>query len=189
MSYLIFDTETSGFPSKGLPREHPAQARICQLAFVYLDENFKCLESYSTLIKPDGWKISSGAQAAHGISLEDCHREGVPIKEAISIIDHMLRFNASKVVAHNIGFDRQLIDIESDLIYNWFSEKHICTMELMTPICKLPSKRMTYKWPKLQEAYKYCFGEEFKDAHDALADCVATAKVFKWLVEHRHVTV
>ena len=99
---------------------------------------------------------------------------------------------AELVVAHNIKFDSQLIDIEnqqSDFKVDWRQRKFICTMELMTPICKLPSQRQTYKWPKLQEAYNYCFKEDFKGAHDALSDVRATARVLRWLVDNRHVSL
>ena len=187
--YLIFDTETTGFPSKGLDRSNPKQARICQLAWILLDKNFKCLEQYCELIRPDGWTISSGAFAAHGIAHEECVAKGVDIFEAMQIFEHVLLFNSTHKIAHNLKFDAQLIDIEANNEYGWEYMNPICTMELMTPVCKLPSKRMTYKWPKLQEAYQYCFNESFEGAHNALADCIATARVFRWLVEHRHVTV
>lgn len=187
--FLVFDTETTGFPSKGLPRNHPAQARVCQLAWVFLDSNFKCLESYSTLIKPDGWKISSGASMAHGITLEQCEEFGKPIKEVMDIFEPMLQYNQKKVIGHNILFDAKLIDVESDFVYNWNSRNTICTMELMTPICKLPSKKMQYKWPKLQEAYFHCFKEEFKGAHNTLQDVIATARVFKWLCQNNYIIV
>jgi len=62
-------------------------------------------------------------------------------------------------------------------------------MQLMTPICKLPSQRQTFKWPKLQEAYNFCFKEDFKGAHDALSDVRATARVLRWLVDNRHVSL
>jgi hypothetical protein len=60
-------------------------------------------------------------------------------------------------------------------------------MNAKTSICKLEQKngKAGYKWPKLREAYFHCFGEELKDAHDALVDVRATARVLKWLGENR----
>lgn len=198
MSYLIFDTETTGFPSKELPSSHPAQARIIQIAWLVLDEQFKEVSCFKYLVKSEGkWTISQGAQAAHGISQQDCDKYG----EQISLIMPLFYaafMNAKKVVAHNIRFDSQLIDIElnnHDTLkgegLNWNGPSCVCTMNAMTPICKLPSKsgRAGYKWPKLMEAYEYCFKESFKGAHDALADVRATARVLKWLVDNRHVTL
>jgi len=188
--YLILDTETSGFPSKGLPKENPKQARIVQLAWIILDKHFKEVSCFKSLIRSNGkWTISSGAQQAHGISQQECDNYGLPIENVMASLESALVL-CQKVVAHNLKFDSQLIDIERvKFESDWKADRYVCTMQLMTPICKLPSQRMTYKWPKLQEAYLYCFNEEFKGAHDALNDVRATGRVFRWLVERGHVTV
>ena len=190
--FLIFDTETTGFPTKGLERDNPAQARIIQLGYVILDEYFKEISAFKTLIAlPDGKRIADGARNAHGISEEQCNKYGVPVSAVMPLFNNVLN-KATKIIAHNLRFDSQLIDIENQahsFQVDWSSPKCICTMELMTPICKLPSSRPTYKWPKLIEAYQYCFKEDFKGAHDALGDVRATSRVFKWLVDNRHVMV
>lgn len=140
---------------------------------------------------PTGKTIASGAQAAHGISTEECNKYGEFIENIMPLFNsHLLR--AELVVAHNINFDSQLINIENEgneITIDWSHRKFLCTMQLMTPICKLPSQRQTYKWPKLQEAYQYCFKEDFKGAHDALADVRATARVLRWLFDNRHVSL
>lgn len=195
MSYLIFDTETTGFPRKDLPANHPEQARVIQLAALLLDEQFKERACFHTLIKPDGWTISPGAQAVHGISNEDCELYGIPIKFALKSFLSLER-QSSCNVAHNLKFDNNMLNLEYaaeendsfNEVLNHYPKliKRIadfCTMEATTDICKLPSKRGGYKWPKLKEAYLHCFGEELQDAHDALADCRACAKIFRWLKE------
>jgi hypothetical protein len=60
----------------------------------------------------------------------------------------------------------------------------LCTMLTLTPICKIPKKdgRVGNKWPKLQEAYQYIFGEQFPNAHNAMVDIEATRRVFNWCV-------
>jgi hypothetical protein len=35
-----------------------------------------------------------------------------------------------------------------------------------------------YKWPRLSEAYKFFFGRDFEDAHDAAVDSKACAEVY-----------
>jgi hypothetical protein len=51
-------------------------------------------------------------------------------------------------------------------------------MLAMTKKCNLPGRFGKPKWPKLQEAYKWCFNKEFDKAHDAMADIRACKEVF-----------
>lgn len=196
--YLIFDTETTGFPIKGLSAEHPKQARVLQLAAIQLNENFDEVHSLYTLIKlPVGKVIDEGAFKAHGKTWEMCNDNGRQVEHVMgefSIMQHLSPYH----IAHNIKFDKGLIKIEMDRIGSGYTEtnipKEICTMELMTPICKLPHLKRnsfgtSYKWPKLKEAYKFIFGEEPVDQHDALGDVRATAKIFRWLVDNKHIKI
>jgi DNA polymerase III epsilon subunit-like protein len=193
MSYLIFDTETTGFPVKDIPPDHPKQAHILQLACLKLDEQFNEVGSFYTLIKPIHWQeISPGALEAHGISRDMCQCHGLHPKLALDVFFSMFS-DVKYTVAHNIKFDRQMVEID-----NWCNHqsvsvvpwpKHICTMECTTGICMLPSKfpGAKYKWPKLCEAYEFLFKQPMDGAHDALADVKATAKVLRWLVENKKV--
>lgn len=187
---LVFDTETSNLPQNNIPLDHPAQARIVQFGCLMLDENFKERASFCSLIKPDGWQIQPGAQSVHGISQEECIRYGLPIEQVFDMFFSLYHLCDIKV-AHNKRFDGQLINIECSLLskFEIDTDEHYCTMQLMTPICQLPSKRGGYKWPKLAEAYKHCTGHEMVNAHGALADCRATAEIFKWLCSNKHVSI
>lgn len=190
MSCLIFDTETSGMPSRDLPASHPKQARILQLACLHLDDEFKEIAHFCHLIIPStDFEIHPKALAAHGITKEMCINKGVTITCALETFK---RYSlASKaLIGFNIQFDLKMLDIEYQLInqngYLKPDQENFCVMEAMTPICKLPSKWKgnKYKWPKLQEAYVHCFGKEFDKAHDALADVRATAEVYQWYLKH-----
>lgn len=190
MNFLIFDTETSGFPRKDLSANHPDQSRIVQLAWLLLDQEFNELESYNQLFKlSKETKIHPGAQAAHGKSWEDCDARGVEPRQGVEKF-LQLTTKTDLLIAHNFAFDVQLIEIERVVhdLGHLFCTPSYCTMEAMTPICRLPAryKGTSYKWPKLQEAYSYCFNKKFDGAHDALADVRATAQVFKWLVDNGH---
>ena len=194
LMYFIYDTETTGFPLAGVSHNNPNQARIVQLAWLVLDEHLDEVACFSSLVKPVGsFKINPGAQAAHGISNDMCVRYGLPAKEVMDLL-HSARKQCKSDIAHNIKFDRQLLDIEDKHAYGYpvysiSTLKEVCTMELMTPICKLPptGNRSGYKWPKLTEAYKYVTGQELKGAHDALADVRGCVEVLRWLVANRHV--
>lgn len=196
--FLIFDTETTTFPSKYLASTHPDQARIVQLACLLLDEKFNEVECYNKLFKLDkSVIISDGAYRQHKKSWDMCNQDGILPIVAMEKFQS-LSLQAKLKVGHNTQFDRQLIDIEDEIltgatsIYKaWKPEEVVCTMTLMTPLCKLPHARRnafnsSWKWPKLQEAHKFAFGEEFESAHDALADVRATARLFKWLIDNKH---
>lgn len=195
--YLIFDTESTTFPNPNLHSTSAGQAHVVQLAAILFDKDFNELANLNSLIKSDGWKISSGAQAVHGISVEQCNAEGRLMDEVMEELFTM-RDAAQYRIAHNIQFDDKMMDIEwdcyiarnPDKMYRVFQEQTpICTMDLTTDICKLPfATKKTfgkkYKWPKLQEAYKHFFNEDIVGAHDALNDVRACARIFRYLKEH-----
>lgn len=197
MTTLLFDTETSGLFNAKLAYDDPAQGRMLQLGCVLLDEQFKEIASFCSLIKPDGWSyISPEATNRHGKTLELCNELGIPCKVAMSVFDEFLQ-KADLRVGHAVEFDCNIVDVERTFLgathfENWKTPETICTMKLMTPICQLKHTRYnngTFKWPKLQEAHKFIFGNEFDNAHDALADVHATAKIFRWLVMNGYIQV
>lgn len=193
--YLILDTETSGLPLFNAPANDPNQAHIVQLACILLDESFEEKACFNALIKPQLFHtIHPKAQEAHGISIEDCHKYGMPIKDALSVFIGMF-YKATTRVAHNIKFDRQLYEIDHKLAFDahpiaYEQASLFCTMNATTPICKLPKKNNwgagSYKWPRLEEAYLHIFNEPMINAHDALADVRACARIFKWLMSNEH---
>ena len=179
--YLFFDTETTG-----VPRDYKAPAsntnnwpRLVQLGWILSDENGMTISSGCEIVKPDGFVIPADAARVHGITTQKATREGKTLRE---VIDSFLKdARQSKiVVGHNISFDQHIVGAElfrlgiTDSISN---AKSICTMEIGTGFCKIPSYN-GYKWPKLQELYRKLFGTNFEDAHDAMADIKATKKCF-----------
>ena len=192
MTTLVFDTETTGFYNPKIPLDDASQGRIVQLAMVLLNDDFKVINSFYSLIKPKGFfSIGPSAQAAHGISIEMCEAYGMPIECALDIFYSMYSCADAKV-AHNLKFDSQMLDTEFALVnfesnIKWLDLGHFCTMREMTSICCLPGGKFgqAYKWPKLQEAYKFLFNKDFQSAHDALNDVMATSQVFKWLVDNQ----
>lgn len=196
MKTLIFDTETSGFLDPKLTPDDPKQGRIIQLACVLLDEEFKPVNSFYSLINPKGLvSINPGAQAVHGITMEKLDQFGVSTACALEVFNQMY-YAADVRVAHNIKFDSGMIDLEEILLYGkpsypWGEFTNICTMREFTPICKLPGGRFgnAFKWPKLQEAHKHCFGAEFEDSHDAMVDVMATSRIFKWAIDNGSIVI
>ena len=59
-----------------------------------------------------------------------------------------------------------------------------CPMLLSTSICKLPGKRGGYKWPKVEEAYRFFFGktdyvEQHRGADDAMHEAEIVYELYK----------
>lgn len=184
---LFFDTETTGKADFRAEPNAPHQPRIVQLAAILTDHTGLESQSINLVIKPEGWEIPKEASDIHGITTQFATQIGVPIRYALKVFRCF--WNASELaVAHNSDFDLLMLDCEffrhAGGRVSWGDPKDtFCTMKNMTPICQLPGNYGKYKWPKLQEAHRHCFGVEFDGAHDALADVRACAKVYFWLCE------
>jgi DNA polymerase-3 subunit epsilon len=173
-TFLFIDTETTGF-KKGGSLIQQGQARVCQVAMILTDNNGRTMSEFCTLIKPDGWTISSGAMAVHGITDQDCIKFGIDQKKMVEIAkDYFSRSN--QIVAHNEAFDKAMIEVEhayygdqSPILHpnSWF-----CTMKSNIHI-------FGGKWPKLDQALQhYCNKSLGNTAHDALADARACRDIF-----------
>lgn len=177
--YLFDDCETNGFPNKNLPPEHEQQSRIVQLAALLTDEVGNTLAEMNVLIQPCGWTISPKLVLIHGITTEMCREKGVPL--AVALGQYIALKARCKVnIGHNKSFDDGMLEISyaQACVQPSVPTEIFCTMLSLTEHCKLPGRYGNYKWPKLQEAYKWAFGKEFEDAHDAMADLTATKDLF-----------
>ena len=187
MTYLFFDTETTGLPDFRLPPSWEGQPRICQLGAILTDKEGKVKAELNMLVRPDGWTIPQQASDVHGITQEDASKYGLSIRGVLGIFNRLIA-KAELVVAHNIKFDRLMVLREA--IACEFSERDFafegsCTMEQSADVVKIPpTARMQacgmkgYKNPNLQEAYHHFFGQNFIGAHDAMADVRACRDVF-----------
>lgn len=184
MGILFFDTETTGVYNFQLPPSDPSQPHLVQLGAVLHDENRNLRASLNLIIRPDGWGIPAEASAIHGITTEHAWEYGVPLLVALQAFDALL-FQANCIVAHNISFDEPVMatQLYREGLPNYMTgKKSFCTMKASTDICKIPGPR-GYKWPKLQEAHQFFTGEGFDNAHDAMADVLACARVYYHLVD------
>lgn len=193
--YLVFDTETTNLPQPNYHPNSPLFARVLQIGCLLLDEKFEEVSSFSSLIKlPEHTEISASAYLKHNIDKEKCQKYGLDIDKALIVLQEFFE-KAEIHVAHNIAFDFRMLKMEFSFAFHdndLTLSRPFCTMLSMTPICKLPNiKRPNtgYKWPKLQEAYEYCYKTTFDKAHDALADCKACGKVLKWLSDNKFLVV
>lgn len=178
---FVFDTETTG-----LPKNYNAPVtdldnwpRVIMLAYNIYTESQTIVKSFSSLVKPDGWEVpDTDFHKKHGYSTEKCKKHGKSMVELLTEFIKDLSL-CHTVVAHNLGYDRNVIGAEM-LRYGFKVEAKpvfVDTMILGTNICKLPGK-YGYKYPSLTELHEHFFGEGVKGAHDALSDVEACAKCF-----------
>ncbi len=186
MRNLFFDTETVGLPQNY--RAHYSKIdnwpQIVQLSWLIADENGKVLSESDFVIKVD-FEIPPAASRIHGITNEIADEKGVPISEVLGKFLKDLK-KSDRLVCHNVGFDLPVI--QSELFRNGFEHEialpNFCTMQSSANYCRLPGNR-GYKWPKLEELYKICFGKKIINAHNARADVKATYEIFYHLKNER----
>lgn len=169
-------------------------------AFLLMDlDTRKEIETYYTLVFPDGWEITAENAAIHGITHEMASMYGVPEADVVEKFKTMQDASVLRV-AHNQDFDTLLLRMGM-LRYGMTRQDadercyrpNACTMQMATPVLNLPpTERMlergvhSPKTASLQECVKFFFNEEHEGAHDALADARACARVYFRLLEILH---
>lgn len=189
--YLIIDVETSGLPiTKGFDKWHSPElheyydtARLVQIAWKVLDEQYNEKWSENYIVKRDNFSIKN--HQFHGITDEISDEKGISLDSIFEKLFASL-LECEYIIAHNIGFDENVIlnhtfrINDQHLRKRWMSMKRLCTMKLTQDILKLPKKYSYtgYKYPSLKELYYYYFKDSFDGAHDAMNDVNACAKCF-----------
>jgi len=189
MITLVYDTETTGVPPKG-PMQLETMPYVIQLAAI-LYEDQRPVAHMSTFIRlPDGVRIPEEKFfLENGLTNERVAKFGGEIHR---VLDQFFELEAmaDRIVAHNAAFDNKLMDAmlrraqEPALLACWREADKRCTMLSLVDVLKIPGKwRGSYKWPRLDEAYKRLVDVGgFEGAHDALVDVQACAEVL-WKIE------
>jgi len=180
--YLFFDVETTGLPkySKAPVTDLRSWPRAVQIAWARYDARDRHLVTKSFIVKPEGFSIPREAERIHGISTAKALAHGRPLNAVLKALSAAFE-EAEVVVAHNLGFDENVIGAEflrQGLKIPFLDKKRLCTMIESTDYCRLPGRYGSYKWPTLPELHSTLFGEDFQGNHDAEADVTACAKCF-----------
>lgn len=173
MIIAIFDTETTGLPL------HPSapiekQPHIIEFGVLLIDSerNGQEVGSMNILIKPPV-PITAEITKITGITNADV-ADAQPFKAHLDDIRQTF-FRADVVVAHNLPFDRSLLQFELQRLgldmpaVSW-PLKEVCTATLYAP-----------EWgrqPKLIELYQSIIGKPLQQTHRATDDCRALAECF-----------
>ncbi len=165
LAYATFDCETTG--------TNPAADEIVAVAVVRLGADGSETLRYSSHVRPAG-PIPADATAVHGISDEDV--AGAPsFGEVAGVLVRML--TGAVFTAHNVEFDLPMLQrafAEVGIRYHPFSTA--CTLDAFRVLePEAPEHRL--------ESLCARHGIVLDDAHDALADALATAGLLRVLLE------
>ena len=180
---IVMDVETNGLikqrgvtPTKNNLDLFP---NIVQFSWGLFTETGECKTMKDFIIKPDGWSMN-GKDMFHGITLERAYEEGVDIKTVLNEYKNDIENNCSKLVCHNLNFDKNVVlseCIRHDININDIDE--YCTMVNSITYCKLtPMVRGEYKWPSLAQLYRKCCNAEIENSHNSYYDVVNTATCY-----------
>lgn len=188
-TYLFFDTETTGLPKNWNAPITDSQnwPRLVQLAWVYYKDGFE-IESKDYIIKPEGFYIPEDSSKVHNITQAKALQEGAVLQTVLQEFSNLI-IQSDFLVAHNMSFDQMIMGAEflRKGLPNFFeNKKTICTKEISTEFCAIPSSSgfKEFKWPKLAELHTKLFGKDVENAHNAFTDVQATAKCF-WELKNR----
>lgn len=180
MIALFFDTETTGFKRRDFIPE------IVQIGAIVQDTETKRVLAELNVIVGATKPIPPEVSAIHGITDELNVAFGVDSTGVESMFTLMVQMS-ELLVAHNISFDMGIIKDAWPFAYGFMKDKEqFCTMHKSTEIVGIAGNHASgNKYPKLIEAYKYYFGTEFDNAHDAMADVRACRDVYFALTEEQ----
>jgi DNA polymerase III epsilon subunit-like protein len=182
---LFFDVETTGLSR--------VSDRIVQLAWVLADKLGNTFVRENHVVRPEGYVIPSRATSIHGIDTKTALKVGQPASQVLQKFASHAR-KAHIIVGHNISFDLGILraDLRRQAVSLSLSEKRqICTMRASTRWCRITKTNGSpgFKFPRLDELHFRLFGEDFENAHDAMADVEATMRCFYELVRIREIVL
>lgn len=168
--FLIFDTETTGFPNGKVPWDHPKQPHMVQLGCTLVDVEGNELKSLDKILKWD-IEISQKMTDIHGVTTELMNETGVDPKEAMEAYDELIN-EADVLVAHNEPFDTNIERIVR-------ARLGLMTRKEIDTFCTMKHARqgLGLKRPNLQATHLHLLGEGFDKAHRAIHDARATGRV------------
>jgi len=185
MQYIAFDFETSGLPKgrKPVTRETLGQYDTCRavsLSAARFSSRGRLVDTFDAMILPTDFTISPGSVAIHGITEEMAKSKGRPFLQVFADFMTFIGPRTKILVAHNAKFDTSVLRSEMlrhDIdLSNIEDLKFRCTLELY--------RERFLKPIRLGVLYEEIFGEQFENAHNSLADCIACGRVYPYVIGH-----
>lgn len=181
-SFLVIDSETNKLPNYKLPADHPTQARLANLAMLFVTPDLVLEREVNLFVKPDGWDIEPEAAEVNGLTVEALERDGLPIAEVLAQYTAAIK-EGRAVVAHNAQHDCKVLrgELRRAGLPDLFEQTpNVCTMRKSMGIVKKQDGKKG--WPKLSDCVAH-FGIDAEAPHKALADAHACLRVMRCLRE------
>jgi DNA polymerase III epsilon subunit-like protein len=185
MQYIAFDFETSGLPKgrKPVTQETLGQYDTCRavsLSAARFSSKGRLVDTFDAMILPTDFTISPGSIAIHGITEDMARSRGRPFLQVFTDFMTFIGPRTKTIVAHNAKFDVSVLRSEMlrhDIDLSLIDELNFrCTLELY--------RERFLKPIRLGVLYEDIFGEQFEDAHNSLADCIACGRVYPYVIGH-----
>ena len=185
MQYIAFDFETSGLPKgrKPVTRETLSQYDTCRavsLSAARFSSKGRLIDTFDAMVLPTDFSISPGSVAIHGITEDMAKSKGRPFLQVFTDFMTFIGPRTRTIVAHNAKFDVSVLRsemIRHDIDLSLIDELNFrCTLELY--------RERFLKPIRLGVLYEELFGEQFENAHNSLADCIACGRVYPYVIGH-----
>jgi DNA polymerase III epsilon subunit-like protein len=185
MQYIAFDFETSGLPKgrKPVTQETLGQYDTCRavsLSAARFSSKGRLVDTFDAMVYPEGFEISPGSVAIHGITEEMAKSKGRSFVQVFADFMTFIGPRTKTLVAHNAKFDTSVL--QSEML------RHDIDLSLIDDLnfrCTLELYRERFLKPiRLSVLYEEIFGEQFENAHNSLADCIACGRVYPYVIGH-----
>ena len=185
MQYIAFDFETSGLPKgrKPVTQETLGQYDTCRavsLSAARFSSKGRLVDTFDAMIYPEGFEISPGSVAIHGITEDMAKSKGRSFVQVFTDFMTFIGPRTKTLIAHNAKFDVNVL--RSEMIRHGID---LSLIENLNFRCTLELYRERFLKPiRLGVLYEEIFGEQFENAHNSLADCIACGRVYPYVIGH-----
>jgi DNA polymerase III epsilon subunit-like protein len=185
MQYIAFDFETSGLPEGRRNVEITQETlknfdscRAVSLSAARFSSRGRLIDTFDAIVYPNDFLISEKSIEVHGITQDYAEKNGRPFTEVFTDFVKFIGPRTTTLVAHNAQFDTSVL--RSEMIRH---NLNLSLLDNINFVCTMKLYKERFLKPiKLGNLYKDIFGEEFENAHNSLADCIACGRVYPFLI-------